>query len=63
MGLPDLFQTRVDLDVTRTVVHRLLDGHPAVITERDIRWCHGQQQGNLRETLFALYDVYRRRRS
>jgi hypothetical protein len=63
MGLPDLFTTRVDLDVARTVVHRLLDGYPAVITERDIRCCHRQQQGNLRETLFVLYDLYGQRRS
>ena len=51
------------LDVARTVVHRLLDGYPAVITERDIRCCHRQQQGNLRETLFVLYDLYGQRRS
>ena len=63
MGLPDLFTTRVDLDVARTIVHRLLDGYPAVITERDIRCCHRQQQGNLRETLFVLYDLYGQRRS
>jgi hypothetical protein len=61
MGLPPLWQTETSVELARRVVARLL-------RERDAGWLSDHQvehllathQGNLREVLFALYDLYER---
>ncbi|MEE3371362.1 MAG: hypothetical protein VX346_18655 [Planctomycetota bacterium] len=65
VGLPWLVQTTSSLAWVQQIVSRLLQSCPGdVIREEDVRVCYYRQEGNLRETLFALYDLfeYRRRR-
>jgi len=61
MGLPPLYRTETNAELARRVVARLLG-------EREADWLSSQQvecllathRGNLREVLFALYDLYER---
>jgi hypothetical protein len=62
VGLPELCCTRPDLETAHRIVQSLLGEHAAVIPAGEIERSFYQQRGNLREMLFALYDVYERRR-
>lgn len=67
MGLPTLYQTAVSLRTAQAVVDHLLHEFssritPAPITPDDVAQSCDQHQGNLREALFALYDLYQQRR-
>ena len=64
--LPWLVRTTSSLAWVQQIVSRLLQPCPGnLILEEDVRNCYCRQGGNLRETLFALYDLfeYRRRRA
>ena len=64
--LPWLVRTTCSLAWVQQIVSRLLQSCPGnLILEEDVRNCYYRQEGNLRETLFALYDLfeYRRRRA
>jgi hypothetical protein len=63
VGLPLLISTAVTPESARAVVDQLLAGQPPPWTEEEFSErleCHG---GNMRETLFDLYDFYERRQS
>lgn len=59
LGFPPLWRTETSAELTRRVVARLLD-------QTDASWLRTEQldrlfashQGNVREVLFALYDLY-----
>jgi hypothetical protein len=59
LGFPPLWRTETSAELTRRVVARLLD-------QADASWLRTEQldrlfashQGNVREVLFALYDLY-----
>ncbi len=61
VGLPDLFHTRADLPTVRALVDRLLAGYPAHITSEDVAEEFASHHGDIRETLFALYDLHEAR--
>ena len=63
MGLPALVQTQPTVDLARKVVQRLLPAGDETISPEDIDRAFAGQQGNLRETLFALFDLYQARTS
>jgi hypothetical protein len=62
LGFPPLWRTETSTEVTRRVVARLLD-------QADAPWLGAEQldhlfathEGNVREVLFALYDLYEQR--
>jgi energy-coupling factor transporter ATP-binding protein EcfA2 len=60
LGLPPLWRTEPSLELAQQVVARLTAGD-ATITPDDVAHAFQQTHGNLRETLFALYDTYRGR--
>jgi ABC-type thiamine transport system ATPase subunit len=62
LGLPTLYRMEPSLELTRAVVARLLALEDETITADDIAQAFAATGGNLRETLFALYDVYQQRR-
>lgn len=62
LGLPDIYVTRPAPEVARRVARRLLEGWPDLITEEDINRAFTRAAGDIRETLFALYDLYEERR-
>jgi hypothetical protein len=62
VGLPDLFHSAADLTLAVQIVEQLQRGYPCLITPADIAPRFARHQGNLRETLFDLYDLYEARR-
>jgi hypothetical protein len=63
MGLPMLYETQVDEALAQRLVATLVDGQTNLIDPRDVAQALREHQGNLRDALFALYDVYERRKS
>jgi len=59
--LPSLYETAVDQPRAWRVVQRLQDGFPARIQIGDLVARLARHQGNLREALFDLYDLYEER--
>lgn len=61
VGIPLLTVVQPTRVVTRRLVRRLWPEHDRLIADREIDACFDAHQGNVRETLFALYDVYESR--
>ncbi len=62
VGLTDLCRTKATLEVTQQVVSRLLRGDSTIVSDADVAQSFDEQHGNVREVMFALYDVYEQRR-
>jgi hypothetical protein len=62
VGLPLLYRTVADLEIARRVVRRLAPAE-GTIADSDVRQACQTHQGDLREALFRLYDVYEQRHS
>jgi hypothetical protein len=58
VGFPVLFRTRATLDVAKAVVEQLLADGQATISEDCIARHFETCGGDVRETLFSLYDEY-----
>ena len=63
LGLPPLVQTEPTDELAERIVEKLLPQGDETITPADVRAAFAQHGGNLRETLFALFDVYQARRT
>lgn len=59
-GLPDLFQTSTAPELAQGIVEELLAGQ-SLVTADEVRDRFAVRQGNLREMLFDLYDLYEQR--
>ena len=59
--LPLLFMTKPTLELALGIVQRLLPESDDRILPADVAEAYTQQQGNLREMLLSLYDVFRKR--
>ena len=55
--MPVLFRTPVSIESTRRIVAQLLDDNSCISPE-DITQAFERCDGNVREVLFSLYDVY-----
>jgi energy-coupling factor transporter ATP-binding protein EcfA2 len=62
MGLPLLYQTTVTLGVAELVVRQLLGDQPSPFTVAEVSQALSRRNGDLREMLFDLYDLYEQRR-
>jgi hypothetical protein len=63
-GLPTIFTTRPTWELSRRVVRELTPSLPALnLSEDELRRRYEQCNGNLRELLFKLYDLYESQRS
>ncbi len=56
--LPTLFHTSVDVPLAQRIVRGVLPSGDTIIREADVREALANNAGNLREALFALYDLY-----
>ena len=56
VGFPTLFSTASNLEATQAVVRRLLGDDAACVSPQVVAECFAACAGNVRETLFALYD-------
>jgi hypothetical protein len=61
VGLPDLFRTTVDAETAWNVVAQLQRDHAALVVPEDVAVRLADCDGDLRETLFDLYDLYAER--
>jgi energy-coupling factor transporter ATP-binding protein EcfA2 len=61
IGLPTLYRTEPSEELARAVIEHLVPNNNGCISVADISAAFGATQGNLRETLFRLYDVYQQR--
>jgi hypothetical protein len=61
-GLPTLWRTDPSPELLNRLVERLLDGFPPLIAPADIRAAYELHNGDVRESLFRLYDLYESRR-
>jgi hypothetical protein len=60
--LPTLWTTEVDVSRANAVFRQLVPGASAFVSEADLHECLRRDPTNLRAALFALYDLYERRR-
>jgi energy-coupling factor transporter ATP-binding protein EcfA2 len=63
LGFPTLCRTRVELDLAQSLVRDLLPEGDLRIGDEEVRAAFQAHDGDMRETFFALYDVYEARRS
>lgn len=61
-SFPTVAETAPSLELVEQIVAELLAPSDDTITTADVRRAFAEQAGNVRETLFDLYDVYERRR-
>ena len=63
LGLPTVLLVQPSCEMVTQLVAELTREAPIHIHADDVRRCFQQQQGNVREAFFALYDLYEQRRS
>ncbi len=63
LGLPTLIRTSVDAELACRLVHAMLPPGDKTISDTDVTRAFARHDGNLRETLFTLYDLYESRRA
>ena len=61
LGLPTVYQTQPSESLAATVVARLLPESGHKIAASDVAAAYAAAAGNVRETLFQLFDVYQQR--
>lgn len=61
VGLPTLLRVTPTLDDAQAVVAQILAGTAQLVGPADVAECFAATGGNLRETLFALYDRHEQR--
>ena len=62
VGFPHLYRTAVTAEVAWQIVSTLLDGHQQPFTPDEVSTCLSRHDGNMREALFELYDLFEKRR-
>jgi energy-coupling factor transporter ATP-binding protein EcfA2 len=62
-GLPILYRTQASLETVHYLVDHELPSHGGLIDSSDVAAAFDGQERNVRETLFALYDLFERRRA
>lgn len=61
-ALPLLIELKGELPTVQRLVTRLLTAHPSTVSAEDITRLFHEQRGNVRETLFGLYDLHESQR-
>lgn len=63
MGFPDLYRTTTSVELARRLAKQCLGANAPLIHEEEITDRFHRYEGNLRETLFALYDLFEARQA
>jgi energy-coupling factor transporter ATP-binding protein EcfA2 len=58
LGVPELFSTHTSLEILQQLVQQLQQDHEVQVDSAAIKRCYDRYQGDIRETLFCLYDRY-----
>jgi hypothetical protein len=59
-GLPEIFKTTASLEIARQIVEQLMQNQPMKIPPEIIADLFALHNGDIREMLFDLYDLYER---
>ncbi len=62
VGLPQVYDARPDFNRVRSIVKGLVRGFPPLVADADVAQCYRRYHPDVREMLFALYDLYESRR-
>ena len=62
VGFPPLYRTVVTASLVERIVGQLTCGREGLLTSEEVSECMSRHGGNLRETLFDLYDICEQRR-
>ena len=62
VGLPLVYRTVVTPSLAEQIVAQLMHGRHGSLTSKEVSNCLSRHGGNLRETLFDLYDIYEQHR-
>ena len=62
VGFPELYRTVSTIALAEQIVNELLTGRQSPFTSEELAACYSRHHGDLRETLFELYDLYEQRR-
>lgn len=62
VGLPDLYRLTADLELLQRLVEQIQRDYPVHVTADEVAERFVENGGNVREVLFALYDLYENRR-
>jgi hypothetical protein len=62
VGLPDLYRSKADLELLQRIVEQLQRDCLVQMTADEVADRFAENGGNVREALFALYDLYETRR-
>jgi hypothetical protein len=64
VGLPKLWESAASEALVQQIVQQLLvQGEHSLIRPEDVSRCYQAHAGNVRETLFGLYDLHERRQA
>jgi hypothetical protein len=63
VGLPQLYGTEATPELAERIVGQLMAGRSPPFTTVELAACFIRHDGNVRETLFDLYDLYEQGRS
>lgn len=61
MGLPIIWQTNSSVEILKQIVDQLWPSHQGVLAANELARIWSRHGGNIRETLFELYDRYEAR--
>jgi len=61
VGFPELYRTTATLGQAQRIVAVLLGSRQPPFTSEELAACFARRRGDLRETLFELYDLYEQR--
>jgi hypothetical protein len=61
VGFPELYRTAATVALAEQIVGELLAGRESPFTSDELTACYSRHHGDLRETLFDLYDLYQQR--
>lgn len=63
VGLPELYRTVATSDLAERIVAELMAGQASPFTASELAKCLERHRGDMRETLFELYDLFEEGRS
>ena len=62
VGIPKIYRVVATGELAAEIVDRLMAGQSPPFDAAELAGCFARHRGNLRETLFDLYDLYEKRR-
>lgn len=62
VGFPEIFRTNPTPALVKKLAHELQNGSSVQITSAEVAQCYQQHSQNIREAMFAMYDLFEQKR-